>query len=854
MSERKKVKDQQNRGQESSNLQKKALHMIGNAHIDPVWLWQWQDGFQEIKATFKSALDRMDEYEEFLFTSSSAAFYAWVEENAPEMFEKIRKRIAEGRWELAGGWWVQPDCNIPSGESFVRQGLYGQHYFWEKFGKLASYGYNVDSFGHAGSLPQILAGSGMNRYVFMRPMPIEKPLPGRVFHWEADDGTRVLAFRIPYEYCTWPKELKYHIERCAGEIKAPVSELMSFYGVGNHGGGPTKENIESIREMNGDPELPELIFSTPDRYFSSIEESNLKLPVFHGDLQHHASGCYAAHSGIKRWNRMAENRLLASEKLSVLASLAVGLDYPESFAHGWKQLLFNQFHDILAGTSLREAYEDARDMIGESLAIAGRSLNRAVQAISWAIDTEEDPDLTPIVVFNPHSWDSRMLVELETGACSPEDILLDDEGKQIYFQVCGSSAAARGRHKLVFTPQLPSFGYRTFTLIDHASPRAEEIRSRSLEADKPALPQAGHYFLENEWFRIEFDPETGAMVSLLDKESSFSFIGNSAGTELSVYRDTSDTWSHGVFAFDDLIGRCSLEGIRIVEEGPVKVVTAVTLKWNNSRIVQYFTLYRELKQIDLRFVVDWQERETLVKFRVPLNLDFRSAVTEIPYGAIERVTNGEEEPGQRWIDLSGQGCGTRDIFGLGLANDSKYSFSFRENFMEMTLLRTPLYAHHIPYEPEKEHDFSVIDQGIQEISCSLLPHRGGWRKSGIVQAAEILNQRPVAIRESGHAGVLPAQGSLLAIDQKQVILSALKQAEESSDLIIRCYESTGERADAVITLNAFGTFPGTRIKTRFKPHEIKTIKVSRDGTAEETNMLEWSEAEMLERTGTPMEP
>ena len=252
-------------------MKPKTLHMIGNAHIDPVWLWRWQEGFQEVKATFRSALDRMQEYDDFIFVASSAAFYAWVEQNDPPMFAEIRQRVAEGRWEMVGGWWIEPDCNIPGGESFVRQALYGQRYFQEKFGVTARVGYNVDSFGHHGMLPQILKKSGLDFYVFMRPSPHEKDLPGHLFWWEADDGSRVLTFRILDAYCTWEWELEPHIRRCAKALaESPLDDLMCFYGVGNHGGGPTKENIETIRRLQAEDELPTLLFSTPERFFESV--------------------------------------------------------------------------------------------------------------------------------------------------------------------------------------------------------------------------------------------------------------------------------------------------------------------------------------------------------------------------------------------------------------------------------------------------------------------------------------------------------------------------------------------------------------------------------------------------------
>ncbi|HEY8686915.1 MAG TPA: alpha-mannosidase, partial [Chloroflexota bacterium] len=326
------------------NTDTQTLHMIGNAHLDPVWLWRWQEGFQEAKSTFRSVLSLMSDCDDFFFTSSSAALYEWVERNDPAMFAEIKSRVAQGRWEIAGGWWIQPDCNIPSGESFARQGLYAQRYFAEHLGVTATVGYNVDSFGHAGSLPQILRKSGLTRYVFMRPQPEEMTLPSRAFWWQSGDGSRVLTFRIPFEYGTWGNGVEQQVQRCATQLTERDPSLMCFFGVGNHGGGPTRENLESIRVLAADPSLPALVFSTTGRYFSEIEASGEEFPVVMSDLQHHASGCYSAHSGIKRWNRLAENALLTSETFCALAMRVTSLPYPDDFQRAWKGVLFNQFH------------------------------------------------------------------------------------------------------------------------------------------------------------------------------------------------------------------------------------------------------------------------------------------------------------------------------------------------------------------------------------------------------------------------------------------------------------------------------------------------------------------------------
>uniref|UniRef100_A9U5M3 Predicted protein n=1 Tax=Physcomitrium patens TaxID=3218 RepID=A9U5M3_PHYPA len=492
--------------------------------------------------------------------------YEWIENNEPAMFEEIRARVKEGRWNIVGGWWIQPDCNIPGGESFVRQGLYGQRYFKEKFGVTAKVGYNVDSFGHNAMLPQILKKSGMDYYVMMRPMPNEKGLPSRLFWWQSDDGSKVLTFRIMFEYLSWGKDLENHVRRCLGEFKEPLNDLMLFYGVGNHGGGPTKENIESIRRLNDAPDLPKLEFATPDRYFKDMEASGLDFPVVHDDLQHHASGCYAAHSGIKQWNRQAENRLIAAEKFSALASWITGQPYPDEFTRAWKNVLFNQFHDILAGTSLEPAYEDARYLFGEAMAIADRSLNYAVQSLSWNIGIEQDETMRPIVVFNPHAWSSKVNVELEIGGIKDNSVLVDDTGKPVPFQTVKSQAAARGRYRLSFMAELPPLGYRVYKLF---------LESASLKPVGEPIT-ASDLVLENSRLRLEFDKDTGFIKSLRDKKLNHEVL-RGEGARPVVIDDTSDTWSHDVLHFNRTAGQFKTVRVQRIEHGPVKSVIRVVM-------------------------------------------------------------------------------------------------------------------------------------------------------------------------------------------------------------------------------------------------------------------------------------
>jgi alpha-mannosidase len=816
-------------------LKTRTLHMIGNAHIDPVWLWQWQEGFHEVKATFRSALDRMKEYPNFAFVASSAAFYQWVEQSDLAMFAEIQQRVKEGRWGIVGGWWVEPDCNIPAGESFVRHGLYAQRYFKEKFGVIARTGFNVDSFGHAGTLPQILKKSGLDYYVFLRPMPHEKGLPSRLFWWQSDDGSRVLAFRIPFEYLSWGKDVEIHARRCADEMKEPVDEFMCFYGVGNHGGGPTVTNIESILRLDSDSEFPvSLAFSMPEAFFQAAETKGWPIPIIQSELQHHASGCYAAHSGIKHWNRLAENRLLAAEKLSVAAAVWDGTTSgpfactSDKFAHAWKNVLFNQFHDIMAGTSLEAAYEDARTGYGEALMIADHALNHATQSIGWKINIPVEENVRPVVVFNPLTWPVKATVEIESSRLKPEMVLVDQSGSVIPHQAVQSTTTA-GRGRLCFTAELPALGYRTYRLL---------LSSEAAYNERPRVRlQASDYVLESSRFRLEFDPVTGCIASLRDKREEVEVFSGPAALPV-VLDDPADTWGHNVFKWDKIDGAFQAEIVRLVEQGPVKSVIRVTSRYGSSKMVQDFAMYPDREQIDVRVMVDWHEQLKMLKLRFPVNVKFMKVTYEIPYGHTERFANGEEEPGQSWVDVSGISRDKEMPYGFSLLNDSKYSLDVNVRDIGLTLLRSPAYAHHIPAVLEPDGDYAFIDQGIQRFRYTLFPHAGSWESAGTVQRAAELNQLPISLFATFHPdGTLPPSASFLAVEPENVMVTVLKQAEDGDGLVLRAFETSGAAARASIRLPKLGRV----IKADFSANEIKTFLIPRDPAraVTETNLLEW---------------
>ncbi len=809
----------------------RVLHMIGNSHIDPVWLWQWQEGYQEVRATFRSALERMREYPEFIFTSDSAAYYAWVEEVEPDLFEEIRARVAEGRWEITGGWWVEPDCNIPSGESFVRHALYSQRFFDSRFGRIATVGYNVDPFGHNAMLPQLLRRAGMDAYVFMRPGPHEKTLPAPIFWWESPDGSRVLAYRLPHEYCSPREDLGYHLDKSIAQLPERWSEMMCFYGVGNHGGGPTRENLESIRRLSGAGAMPRLEHSTPERFFERIRaEETSDIPVVRDDLQHHAVGCYSADSGIKRWNRRAENALGAAEAWAAVASAVADVPYPaDAFEHAWKAVLFNQFHDILAGTAIEPAYREARDQLGEATAIAARAQNLALQSLASRIRLPLAAGTAPVVVFNPHPWPVQTTVELEFGGLKPTDGLVDDAGADVPFQPTQSYATVSAwRSRLALAADLPPLGYRVYRIV----PDRARLTSGPVRASDTRL--------ENDAVALEIDPSTGRIARLGLQAAGTPNLADAGRPHAVVVEDTSDTWGHRRLAYPDEVGEFEVISTQLVETGPARAILRVESGFGASRLTEDYVLSAGADSIEVRVILDWQERSRMLKLRYPTTVASDRATYEIPYGVIERPANGEEEPGQRWVDVSGAVADTAlpdEVFGVAVLNDAKYGFDVVDGSIGVTAVRSPIYAHHEPAVPRPGVRYAYQDIGLQRFRLALVPHRGTWRDDGLARRAALLNQPPVTLLESFHDGTLPATASYVSVEPTNVILGALKAAEDGDGVVVRLVETSGEAVEATVRLAAWDRTATIAIG----PFEIRTLRLPEDvGTG-------WFEADLLER-------
>ena len=802
------------------------IHMVGHAHIDPTWLWRWTEGYEEVRATFRSALDRMNETPAFKFTASSAGFYAWVKACDPEMFEEIRKRVKEGRWEVAGGWWVEPDCNIPCGEAFVRHGLYSQRFFEKEFGVRAKVGFNPDTFGHAGTLPQICKKMGIEYYVYMRPCPVyEMDYPeGTTFWWKANDGTRILACNLQEGYASEDDVLD-KIRRLTSNphLNPGQTHIVGFYGVGNHGGGPTKRVIAQILEARTPGRgLPKVLFSTLAEYFQGFLKTTKKtsIPTIATDLQHHARGCYSVHSEIKRLNRQCEQALMSAERFATVAWLLEGLIYPQDqFEKAWKDVLYNQFHDVLAGTSLESTYEDTRDQLGAARHRADVIANEAIQRITKTINTTAEGNT--VVVINPLPWPVTQTVMAPpvTARTLQRPLHFIDDTEQVIpsQEVLTERIASTG---YVFTAELPALGYRCF----HARAGARPVHHERTLA-------GGRTCLENDWWRIEFDPYHGHICRLLDKRHKAEILKK--GNVLAAIVDSSDTWSHAVDEYRVEAGRFGKGSLELFELGDVRATVRVVSTFDKSTADTLVTLHREIDTIDCTFRINWQQRYTMLKLAYETNIEPGAATYDTAYGVQVRNTEGFEEPGQKWFDLTGTLDGVP--YGFAVLNDSKYGFDVCGGTMRVTMLRSPAYAHHDRARYDSSLPHAIMDQGWQTVKIRLVPHTGPWEEARIPKRAWELNEPAFTHVESAHKGRRGLTASMIGTEADNVMLTVIKRSEDGKALIVRGYEVAGRPAETILHF----PFREKTFKISFAPHEIKTLRFDpKKWTMQEVNLLE----------------
>jgi alpha-mannosidase len=817
-----------------------------------------------VKRTFGTALQLMYEYPEYTYTQSAAQYNEWMAQKYPDMNAEIARRIKEGRWEVVGGMWVEPDLNMPDGESLVRQLLVGKRWYKQAYGVDVRIGWNPDSFGYTWQLPQIYKKSGVDYFVTQKMTWNDtNQLPFKLFWWESPDGSKVLAY-FPHDYANddlnpvrLSRDLATARTRATGE-----TEIMDLYGVGDHGGGPTRAILDEGFHWAGPNSngaghvMPKYQFGIAQTFFSSIEKQigpespewnyqsiakgytappavagEVSIPTWKSELyfEYHR-GVMTTQASHKRNMRDAEVEVLDAEKWSSLAWLD-GKAYPgNELTEDWKKVLFNQFHDLAAGSGIGVIYRDAQkdyDVVRWSTnEISGNALG----AVMDRIDTKsEGPNSNSFVVFNPLGWSrsGEVTVKIPIGHFGATLDISDGshEIKRLPYETVSLGATPSDPSELRFGVfDVPAFGYKVFHLhvggglAGTVSPVKKDAAAHTLT-------------LENSFIRVSVDGTNGCITSLFDKRAGFETLSpGGCGNELQAFKDTPkdyDAWNIDPGTLDKpptILSKVDLVGD--TQNGAIWIKRT----WQNSKFVQTITLQGD--QVDIENDIDWHESHVLLKAAFPLAASGPFATYEIPYGSIERPTTRNnswekaqfEVPAMRWADL---GDGKH---GLSVINNSKYGYDAAGNVLRLTLLRSPKWP-----DPD-------ADMGHHHFHYALYPHAGTWKDALTVRHGYEYNYPLTAVVTTAHAGSLPAEHSFASVEPENVVLTAVKKAEDANGLIFRVYEWAGKAstvefhvppgATGAMVTNLMETpeggplaVTGDVVKAPIKPYEILTIRV-----------------------------
>ncbi len=835
-------------------LQQFTIRIVGNSHIDMAWLWPWTETVEVVRNTFQSVLDLMREYPDFKFTMSSARTYEWMQEKYPDLFKQIEQRVKEGRWEIIGGMWVEPDLNMPDGESLVRQILVGKRYFQKNFGVDVKIGWNPDSFGYNYQLPQIYKKSGMDYFVTQKLLWAHEftTFPYKLFWWQAPDGSRLLTY-FPHDYAggidaePLAKDLSIWMPSIYGPKLTDSPEMMHLYGVGDHGGGPTRVMLDHAEQLRApDAVYPKLQFSFARDFFSDLEKKlpSMQVPRWDGELyfQYHR-GVFTTQAETKRRIRRAEETVLNAEKFASLATL-YGRPYPQDGMElTWKNLLFDHFHDIMPGSGIAVNYLDAKRNLENVDRAANEVTDSSLAEIAAHINTNREG--VPVILFNPLSWTRTDVSEIEAQLpeAARQIAVVDSNGKPAETQLLSIDNDTHRAHFLLLS-HTPSLGYATYF-----------VRSATSAPAVHSLLKASADSLENEFVRLKIDPKSGCMTSLFDKRSGTESLAPSetdtggpkdsiCGNLLQTFVDKPKQWDAWNIDADFEKQHWDLDKadeVKLIESGPLRAVIEVKNHFQNSTFVRDIILTAGSPRVDVSMQAEWHEKHILLKVAFPVSAHSDKATYEIPFGSVERPTTRNtpaeqaqfEVPAQRWADISDA------KHGLSLLNDCKYGYDAKGNVLRLSLLRSPEWP-----DPH-------ADEGHHEFTYSLYPHEGGWKKALTIRRGYELNYKLIPLSAERHDGKLASQHSFLGVQQGNVIVSAMKKSEDDNALIVRFYEWEGKEGPVTVQVppgaesasetdlmeKPLSTLPvrGGVINVPTKPYEIKTIKIQfADTTAKET--------------------
>jgi alpha-mannosidase len=772
---------------------KYSIFIAGNSHIDLAWLWRWRESVEVAKETFSTIMDNMEEYPEIVYIQSQAQAYKWMEEYYPEVFERIKEKVKEGRWEIIGGMWAEPDCNLTDGESFIRQILYGKRYFREKFGVDVKIGWNPDSFGYNWNMPQFFKKSGIDAFVTQKiSWNDTNVFPYFLFWWEAPDGSKILSYFPPTGYVG-----RLNAERIANGLRqfeknTGKKDVFILYGLGNHGGGPNREMLNRARRYEKQSIFPQIKHSQFSQYLKKIKKTHLEsLPVWNDELylEYHR-GTYTTQAETKKFNRKSEVLLSETEKASSLAFI-LGKDYGhKSLKNAWEKVLMNQFHDILPGSSINPVYKDARESYIDAQYLAKKELLTSLKYIGEKIDTSQGEKGIPLLVFNSLSWERDGVIKVKLPAEFQEEAkVLLNSGEESPSQVI---ASPEGTILCFIAKGVPALGYKIY-----------KIQKGKGKTYTSSL-KVGETTLENRYFQITLHPETGNIISIFDKlEKGEVLAPLGQGNQLQLMEDIPDQWDAWNIGYTGRQWKLDkAESIKLEKKGPVmasfkversylgfsKAKRQPTPNYPSSFFTQEIILYEDIPRLDVEMKADWWEDHVLLKVAFPVDVENDNASYEIPFAYVPRPTARNtdwekarfEVPAIRWADLSD------GDYGVSLLNDSKYGYDIRENMMRLTLLRSPLWP-----DP-------MADKGKHIFSYALYPHKGDWKEADTVLRGYEFNYPLHAFFLDSHPGEFPPSFSFFKASPSNIILVTIKKAEDRESLILRFYESEGNEAEALV--------------------------------------------------------
>ncbi len=782
-------------------MEKRKIHMIGNTHIDPVWLWKRAEGFQEVKSSFASALERMKEFPDFIFTASSVSFLEWLSENCPGLFSEIRERVLEGRFEIVGGMWVEPDCILPSGESLIRHFLYSHAFLTSALGVEATVGYNVDSFGHGANLPAILSGCGIKSYLACRPDRDLFSVPP-VFRWKSPSGAEVTAERTGGEYLAWTKPgIEKNLQESEEALNQYGGDRMAvFYGVGNHGGGPTIDNIKSIRELRQQRRDLELDFSRLDAFFAELKPE--ELPEFQGEWGRVFMGCYSSDNEIKRLNRKAEWRLLKAEAMMAMAahfSCGTANCPMKKLSYAWKETLFNQFHDILSGTSIEPARDEACDHFRGAIAAADTLIGDAMQGIANSVDTRGDG--FPLVFVNPTGTDFEGLVAADVYVPSPERKqvrLRDADGEEIPYAETEYQCYARGARKnVLFEAKIPAMGYAVYRML--------------LEGPNRQLEESGVFGeglrIGNGKVEMTLDEETGCPASL--KLDGREMLASPASVKV-MYDDRGAWGQHHLT--ERVEGHFRLESSRILEKNPLRVILRSVMAYERSTLLLDYILEKSSDTVRINGTIHNCQKHAEICFAVPVAGKNHVVVNETAFLAEQKVKNdGTEYYQHRFADISSEG-------GIAVFNDSSYGMRQMGEEYRLILSRSSVFSRGEDGELPISAELRTMDQGQWDFCLELLPHTEAVGADRLFAAADRLHMPVECLADSNHLGTHTLRyGSAVSVRGKGVSFGCLKPAADGTGLLLRIFESLGEDTSAVVT------YCGKETELPLSPYQIQSV-------------------------------